>query len=1147
MKNAKKWARVLSIAISVLVLSAFPVLAQSTSSSINGTVQDSTGAVVSNAVILVTNTATNEHVTATAHSDGEYTVLNLPPGTYGLTVTAKGFPKYEQHGILLELNQHATIAVTLPVGSVQQDITVNADVNGLDTTSATLSSEVNGTSIQNLPLNTREPYSLLALVPGFSGTIGNDYNGVVYSINGGDSQFGDILVDGTPAGFPTVQGYQGVGVFPSVDAIGQFRLLASNFPAEYGRTLDGIVNVVYKSGTNQFHGTAFEFHRDNFLGANSFFNNRNGVGLQAFRRNQYGGVLDGPIWRDKVFFLVNVEQLSQVSAATPLTATVPTLAQRAGDFSSTFASNGSLIKIYDPFTTTYNATTKTYSRTQYQGNKILPTELSNVGQHLLQYFPLPNATPSNSTTNANNYYAVGTTVSPVRAWDVRIDDTINAKSSIFARYSNRLVSSTPPTYLPSAISAATTTEDTGDQSNGVAIGYTNALTQRTVLDVRFGFARTLYDYRNKSLGFQDSSLGLPGFINSAPGNANISYFPTINTSGYLTLGQTGDRHNAFQTGSVLGALTLERGKHVFKIGFDGRQIRVNDHELSQAAGDFTFGTNFTQGPNASAASSTAGNGFASLLIGTGTGQVIQDSKNVATQSYYTAEYFQDDWRVVPKLTLNLGLRYDLDSPRTERFNQTNYFDPNAATPLSSDIQGITGGLVYVGVNGRSRHQYNIDWNNLAPRVGLAWNPLPNTVVHAGGAIVYGASNQAASGDAAPTGWAQTDTWVSSLDGVTPLNTIDNPYPSGFPAINPVQSGILTGAGGAISGVIQHSPTPYSIQWGLDIQQQIPFGITTDIAYVGNRGRQLITSFESGENADQLPTADLSLGSALSNSVANPFYGDPNIKSSQTLAAKTTTAGQLLLPHPQFTSVLVYHLMGGDSQYDGLQLTLNKRLSNGIQLQTSYTWSKNFDNGSSHQDSYNPKADYAISTQDIHQRFVLSYLYQLPFGRGRRWASNASKWEDYLIGGWQLNGITTLQGGQPLQILGTNSLSTYNFAKLYANTNFQNAAYHGPTKNRLTQYFNTADFSQPAAFTLGNGPAYYSNLRSPGVDNTDFSIFKELKPIEKVTLQIRAEAFNIANHPQFGSPNTTVTSTSFGTITSQSNSPRQVQFGGKLIF
>jgi len=1150
MRMMNWWARILCAAAMVLALSSPLAVAQETGASINGTVRDSTGAVVNNAEVTATDTATNARVTQQSQSGGEYTLLNLQPGTYTLNVTAPGFSRYEQTGILLNLNQHATLDIYLQLGSTQQQVVVDADVTSLDTTSATLNSEVTGESISNLPLNTRESYSLLEMVPGFFGSIGNDYNAVGYSIDGGDASYGDILVDGTPAGFPTVNGVQGVGIFPSVDAIGEFRLLAQDYPAEFGRSLDGLLNVVFKSGTNKFHGTGFEFIRTSNMDANDFFSNLNKVPLPNFHRNQFGGILDGPIYKDKTFFLISTELLLQ-NQFQSLTTTVPTLLQRTGDFSQTYGPNGSPVVIYDPYTTTLDPATGNYTRTPYPGNVIPVSDQSKVAQNVMKYFPLPNV-PGNPTTNANNYYANGSTIEQTISWDVRVDHTISDRQKVFGRYSNRYYDSDPGPLFPAADAVGEGLINGEDFSRGITAGYTATVNPRAIFDARLGFARTLYNYLNNSLGFQDSVLGLPSSIDAASGVTPL--FPQMDPAGYDGLGNSGERHNAFMSYSLLSSLTLERGKHIFKMGFDGRMIRVNDNEASYGAGGFTFGTNWTQGPNPNAASTYAGNGLASMLIGMGTGYMIQDYKDVATQSYYFAEYLQDDWRVTPKLTLNLGIRYDLDSPRTERFNRMNYFDPTVASPLATAIPGLTGGLEFVGVDGHSRHQYHVDWNNFAPRVGFAYAATPSTVVHGGFGQVYGASTQEAAGTVGPYGWRVQTNWVESLDGITPYQcpttgpclggNLDNPFPQGFTTPPGSADGLLTGVGSDLEGVLQRDATPFSLQWNLDVQQKLPFGLIGDIAYVGNRGRQLIQSGEGGMDLDQLPSSDLSLGSALNASVANPFYGSITTGS---LAAQTTSREQLLLKYPQWLEMWPLREQGGNSQYDGLQITVNKRLSSGVQLQGSYVLSKNFWNGTTHQDTFHPMADYAIASQDIHQRFVMSYIYQLPFGRGRMFGSHITSWEDSVLGGWQINGITTLQGGNPLQIDASNTLSSFNFQTLYADTNFQNASYSGSVKKRYNKYFNTADFSQPAAFTLGNGPAYYNHLRGPGLDNTDFSLFKEFNPLEKLKAQFRAEAFNVFNHPEFSNPNTSVTSSSFGEITSQANSPRQLQFGLKLLF
>ena len=1129
-----------TFAAMVMLAGTHMTLAQGTGATVVGVVHDEGGATVSGAEITATNIATNERSVQQSNEKGEYTLLGLSPGTYSLHIEAAGFRGYDQNGILLELNQHATQDVSLSLGQVQQTVTVDADVSGLDTVSSVISDDVNGVQLRDLPLNARNPYALLTLVPGFSGTTGDDYNSNSFSINGGRTGYSDVLVDGTPAGFPTVNGNAGIGIFPSIDAIGEYRVLAQSYPAEFGRSLDGIVNTVFKSGSNEFHGTAFEFIRNNDLDANDWFSNHNGVALPPFRRNQFGGVLTGPIYRNKTFFLISTELLRQ-NAFSSVTATVPTLLQRSGDFSQTFGANGKLITIYNPFTTRLGPDGKTYVRDPFPNNMIPSSLWSAVGAKVLSYYPLPTSAGA-ALTNANNFFANGSTDTQTTAWDVRVDHTISDKQRIFGRYSNRYYASDPNSLFPGQTAVAEGLINGEDFSRGLTAGYTAAPNEKTVFDARLGFARTLYNYLNQSLGFQASTLGLPATLNAAGG---VPTFPVFSPGGYTGLGNNGNRHNAFMTYSLLSSVTMVRGAHTLKAGFDGRLIRVNDNEAADASGNFSFGTNFTQGPNPTVASANAGNGIASLLLGTGTGDLIQSYKNDASQSYYLAEYLQDDWKVNNKLTLNLGARYDLDTPRTERYNRTNYFDPTIASPLATAVPGLQGGLVFVGVDGRSRHQYNIDANNLAPRFGFSYAANPGTVVHGGGAIVYGPSAQAAAGTIGPYGFRLQNTWVSTQNsnGITPSNTLDNPFPNGFSAPVGAAAGLETGIGGQIEGVIRNTLTPYVIQYNLDVQQSLTHDTTMDIAYVGNRARKQQQSREGGLDFDQLPVSDLALGNSLLDQVSNPYAG---LITTSTLTGPKTTRGQLLKRYSQFTSVLPLFLTGGNTQYDGLQLRLEKRLSNGLQVQASYVWAKAFDNGTTHQNSFDPMADYAVSSSDVRQRLVVSYIYALPLGRGRAFGGSMSKWEDVAVGGWQINGITTLQGGYPVQVTASN-VSGLGTPVEYADWDGTNPSLHTDIHQRLNGYFNTAHFSQPAAYTLGNAPAYFDQLRSPGLDSTDLSLFKEFGAAERLKLQFRAEAFNVFNHVQFGGLDTGVTDTNFGHLTTQNNTPRQLQFALKLVF
>lgn len=1126
--------------VAALVATTFEhrAAAQSVGASLIGQVHDSAGQGIGAAAVTATNTATNAHTAQRTNDKGEYTLLDLAPGTYALHIEAAGFRGYDQTNIRLDLNQHATQDVTLQVGQVDQTITVNADVSALDTVSAQVSDEVNGKQLRELPLNTRNPYALMELIPSYSGSTGDDYNSNGFSLSGGRQGYHDTLVDGTPAGFPTVNGNAGIGIFPSIDAIGEFHVLAQNFSAEYGRTLDGVINVVFKSGANQFHGTAFEFIRNSALDSNTYFANQHRQPLPLFHRNQFGGELSGPILKDRTFFMVAAELLRS-NQSTEITNTVPTDAERQGDFSQ----SGEII--YNPFTTrcavTGQSPCQKYIRDPFANNVIPKSMLSPVALKALAYYPEPNV----AGATVNNYYATGGNPTQTTAWDVRVDHTINDRQKLFVRYSNRVYESNPQNLWPGQKAVAEGLIDGEDFSRGLTAAYTLFPKSNMIFDTRVGFARTLYNYLNKSLGFDSTSLGFPGDINQYGGTP---IFPSFSPQAYTGLGNNGNRHNAFMTYSLLSSLTWTHGQHTFKFGFDGRMIRVNDHESADSSGAFSFGTSWTQQPNN--AVTGEGDGIASMLLGIGNGDMIQNYKDVATQSYYFAGYVQDDWHILSRLTLNLGLRYDIDTPRTERYNRMNYFDPEVTSPLHAQVANLQGGLVFAGVDGNSRYQYHVDANNLAPRFGFAYQANKNTVVHGGAAIVYGPSAQAAAGTVGPYGFRVQNNWISSLDndGIHPnsASLLDNPFPQGFQNPPGAADGLLTGIGGQIEGVLHNTPTPYVIQYTLNVQQQLPGNTTFDIAYVGDRGRKQQQSREGGIDFDQVPADQiLAQGANLETPVANPYYG--YIMTGGAINGTTTTVAQLLKHYSQFTSVLPLFLAGGNNQYDALEVRLNKRFSQGLQLDASYVWGKNYDNGTNHQDSFNPMKDYAITSYDVHQRFVVSYIYDLPFGRGRQFGGHINRVENAILGGWQVNGITTLQSGFPLQISASNNLSSFNVQTLYADNNGQNANLHGDIHKRLKAYFKTSVFSQPQPYHLGNGPAYYSNLRGPGLASTDLSLFKEFHAVDRLNVQFRAEAFNAFNHVQFGNPDTRVTDPAFGSITSQSNLPRQIQFGLKLLF
>jgi hypothetical protein len=608
-----------------------------------------------------------------------------------------------------------------------------------------------------------------------------------------------------------------------------------------------------------------------------------------------------------------------------------------------------------------------------------------------------------------------------------------------------------------------------------------------------------------------------------------------------------------QTQSWSLANTKVFPRHTLKFGAEVRALANYVNQVGRSAGDYSFTATLTQGPNALAASSTSGDAFASFLLGLGGGTLTHNFKIIDTVSQYAAGYFQDDWKVTDRLTVNLGLRYDLFFPRTERHNRMTFLNLTATSPLAAPagLPNLTGGLEYVGTNGNPRQQNDSYYNNFAPRFGFAYQAAKPLVLRGGFGLFYQDSPNEAAATVNQTGYRSDSPFYGTIDGVTPAYTLSNPFPQGFVPVTGNSLGLLTAVGTAIAAPIRHAPTPYSENWNFDVQYQLPSNWLLDAAYVGSHGVFLTYTAQ----INQLPDQDLGLGSQLLQTVKNPFYG--LITASGPLSAATVQKRYLMTPFPQFTGVQMVNEEGATSSYNALQLRLERRFSNSLNLLISFTggkmlddWSSNntsnFNGDAVNQDAYNLRNDWSLSTADVSKRFVASFVYDLPFGRKQRFGSQWNRFTDAFLGGWQANGIFTAQTGLPIGLTASNVANIFNPGER-PNSNGQNASLSGSVESRLNEYFNTADFSQPPTYTFGNVARTLPNIRAPGLRNLDFSLFKNFAITEKWTVEFRAESFNLFNTPQFSGPNTSVTSSSFGVITSQANAPRQNQLALKILF
>jgi hypothetical protein len=1160
--------KLLSLSLFLWLLFPASAGAQVITASLQGEVRDQSGAVVPGAGVDVRNTATGAEVHVTTGPDGFFLAPSLPPGPYQVTIKAKGFKTLVSNTIVLEVDQRAQEHFALQVGAITQTVSVAAAAPLLARTTSDVGQVVDTNQITNLPLNARETYQFALLSPGVHGSVGLEFNQLALEVNGGLPGTSEILIDGIHSAPPLTNPIAGYTVFPPVDATEEFKMETSNYSAQFGDAGSGIINLIYKSGTNQLHGDAWEFLTNSALYANSFFNNSSNIPEPEFQRSQFGFTLGGPIvipkiyhGHDKTFFFVDFEGLRQGSASST-TATVPTAAMRSGDFSSLETAAGKPVTIYNPTTTVPSGTG--YVRSVFAGNVIPTADINPVSAKIANYYPLPTVPGS-----VNNFVASGKAIENINNYDIKINENVSEQNRFFVRFSQHYLTNLPAVYFPSAIELAENNQNQTNTGTNIAVDYTHIFSPTFLTEARYGFSRMLVDETSLSEGFNPTQLGFPSYIAQ---NANALSFPLIKATDYMNLGTPGSTPAIIAANEHTASVnnTWIVNTHTLNFGFQLEVPQLNTLQDNEEDGSYCFAVSLTQGPNPLAASSTAGNGFATFLLGIGSGAYELDYKDVSTTSRSYALYLQDDWRVRSKLTLNLGLRWDLTTPRTERYNRMDYFDPTAVSAIASEVANapgasdcpacahLEGGLEFVGVNGASRSQFPTEWTNFGPRVGLAYQVAKNTVIRGGyGIFYYGGGIEGAAGTVGTDGFSAITDYVGSENGLTPTDYISNPFPTGFVQPTGNTEGLATAIGSTITDPYYNSKIPYVEEWNFDIQQQLPGSLLVSASYVGSHGVQLPEGGE-GETWDQIPPAALALGTALKQSVPNPFYG---LIATGSLSSPTVPLSDLEAPFPQFTPLEVDYPIGSDSVFNSFQLKVERRFTSGLSLLAAYTDEKMLDDygfisnegiSVDHQNLYDLDADYSVDQNDVSQDLSVAAVYQLPFGQGHRFGSGWGRLTDAFLGGWQTNGILTLQTGNPIYLTATNTSDSGNPTER-PNYNPSAAgcalspALSGSAVSRIGEWFNTACFTQPAPFTFGNVGRTLPNVRAPGVNNLDFSVFKNFRLGERFTLQFHAEAFNIFNRVQFGVPNQTLGSLSFGEITTQANTPRELQFALKLLF
>ncbi|MBI4911064.1 MAG: TonB-dependent receptor [Acidobacteria bacterium] len=1119
--------------------------AQEFRGSILGAVTDASGGSIPGATVTALNTATNVRVPATTTTAGTFTIPFVLPGKYRVTAEAAGFKTAIREAVEVEVQQRVRLDFQLEPGVVTESITVRDETPLLDTSNASLGEVVNLRQLTELPQAGRNAYLQARITPGIMPTDTRLFarvfdNGAVsnISISGAPARSNDMLLDGIPNADST----NTVAFIPTVEAVAELKAQTNTYDAQFGRAAGGTVNITVRSGTNQFHGSMLEFLRNDKLEANSFFNNRSGQPKPRQRYNQFGATAGGPVYvpklydgRNRTFIFGSWESIRQKDPEAILT-TVPTLLERTGDFSQSFDSSGRLLTIHNPLSTRPNpASSGRFLRDAFPNNIIPVSQQDAVARKLMSYYGEPNQSGARFTS-VENFAWSGSSPDQYDSLLMRGDHNFTDRQRIFVRASTSVRPRTGNNLFNSIATYPSTSKRI---SRGGAFDYLNTLGNSLLLNLRYGFTR--YGDSDDRQEFSLADLGMPAFLASSVSNA---HFPAISISGYQGLGGAGDSKTRQNVHSIQANVTRIGSRHNLKWGYDQRIYQANLQTTGAASGTFSFNPNFTRGPDPVSNTNT-GHPVASFLMGTPSSGSIDNNVQPAFYNKYYGAFLQDDFRIGRTLTLNVGVRYEYEAPRRERYDRmARGFDYDAVNLITIPGRRLYGGLTFAGVGGEPRFQWDPRRTNFAPRVGIAWQVNPRIVFRSGYGIFYAGTTDFGGGTAASPGFSSTTPMVPSIDGVTPVDRLVNPFPKGLIPPAGSSQGLMTLTGQNISFVDRSARVPYTQQFSAGFQVQTPGNLVVDASYSGTRGTALALG---SVNINQLTTEQMRLGGGLQQSVPNPFYGQ---FTTGILAGANTTVGQLLRLYPHFNGVTMRNPTIGNSTYHSAQIKVERRMANGLTFLASYMNTKLIDDVATPQNNYLIQSERSVAEIDRPQRLVVSGLYELPFGPGKALTGGPNAVVRKLIEGWQLNWIGALMSGQPLPVTSNvNTTASLGGGQRPDSTGIS-PALSGPNRSRLDRYFDTSQFRAPAPFTFGNLSRRLPDVRGPGLNNWDISIIKNVLITETLKLQIRAEAFNAMNLPAFDNPATSFGASTFGRISAvqnRANPARQIMLGMKLLW
>jgi len=1131
------WVRV---GIATLLIAVVSGHAQEYRATLLGVITDVTGARVAGAKVLVINTETEVRSATESNNEGNYLVPYLPPGTYRLRVEHAGFKTFERSPIELRVNDRMRLDVELEVGSVSDRVTVTAESPLLEQGNADRGQVIENRQITDMPLNGRNPYVMMQLAGGavYTGSLTAQRpfgEGSAYSINGGIERTNEFLLDGISNNENSDSSVVYIGYVPPVEATREVKVQTNTYDAQYGRTGGGVTNLSVKSGTNRLHGAVYEYMRRTALEANNIANNAFGKPRGYHVVDQYGFEFDGPVMlpkvyrgKDRTFFMFALERYRE-PAPIPTLGSVPTAEQRKGDFSQTFTSSGRLYTISDPLTSRANPAfdpTKPITvsnlqtiRTPFPGNQITQARMEPIALNVLKDIPLPTQV-GDPTTHANNWFGSNVTnYNHFHSLIGRVDHTVNDVWRLFARASHSMRDEHNDGGWGTPASPA---QHANRMAEAAAFDATGTLSPSTVVNARISCNHNFGD-RYLYPPIDISSLGFPKALQSQLQIPNA--YPVFNFENYAQAGSYLNSDEPDDTMSAQGTMLRTRGRHTMKFGTEIRRMHHALFGRATGAGWYQF-TRGATSSNGQINDPNAGNAIASLLLGYLNSATAALNATPYQSWKYAALFFQDDWQVNRKLALSLGLRWDYESPIVERYNRQNRgFDFNAKSPYQVPGLDLRGGLLFAGVNGQPRGAYDPDWNNVQPRVGVAYRMFRSKPwVFRGG---IGRSFLPTSMAGGNTGFSQTTSAAVATASDVPFRVLSNPFPTGL--VQPPGSGrgLATQVGDSVSFIDLQMRTPNMWQYSAGFQYELVPGLLIEATYVGSQTRQLPVS----KGMSFLTVDQLALGTPyLSQSVPNPFYGilDPSTSRG---AQATIQRRALLTQYPQYTAVTMNNQSLGKSWYNAFELRVERRFKSGVSFLASYRVSKAME-ARSYLNDQDTTPSRELMAYHTPQRLVLSGIYEFPIGPKKKWI-HSGVWS-HVIGGWEFSWSGLIQSGRPM------SLPDY---YIRGNPKLSSA-------QTLSHWFDTSPqiWVQRPPETLRVTKLRSPNIRTPGQRKLDFSLIRDFHLRERHKLQLKVTAFNSTNTPLFGAPNTTPTSPLFGVVPiTQINSPRSVELGLRYVF